>query len=134
MHHLGKVCEQVIVDKLRFCVKQLICSNQKYAYRPGVETLDAILQLIDDITSDLDLAHNNYEQLGCVDFTKAFDRLQPSIVLSKMKNYGVNENILYILADFLVRRKQCAKLNGTFSDYIDISVGAPQGTKLGPLL
>ena len=103
-------------------------------YRPSVGTLDAILQLIDDITSDLDLAHNSYVQLGCVDFSKAFDRLQPSIVLSKMKNYGVNENILDILADFLVRRKQCVKLNGTFSDYIDISVGAPQGTKLGPLL
>ena len=133
LHHLGKVCEQVIVDKLKFCVKQLIGSDQ-YAYRPSVGTLDAILQLIDDITSDLDLAHNNYVQLGCVDFSKAFDRLQPSVVLSKMKNYGVNENILDILADFLVRRKQCVKLNGTFSDYIDISVGAPQGTKLGPLL
>ena len=41
---------------------------------------------------------------------------------------------LIILADFLVHRKQCVNLNGTFSDYIDVSVGAPQGTKLGPLL
>ena len=39
-----------------------------------------------------------------------------------------------MLSSFLERRKQCVKVNGTFSSYIDVCVGAPQGTKLGPLL
>ena len=51
-----------------------------------------------------------------------------------MRKLGVNENILDIIDDFLQRRKQCVKLNECFSEYINVFVGAPQGTKLGPIL
>ena len=63
-----------------------------------------------------------------------FDKLQPNIFIDKMKNYGINSNILNMLSSFLERRKQCVKVNGTFSSYIDVCVGASQGTKLGPLV
>ena len=72
--------------------------------------------------------------MACLDFSKAFDKLQPYIVIDKMRNYGIYSNILNMLGSFLERRKQCVKVNGTFSSYIDVWVGAPQGTKLGPLL
>ena len=85
------------------------------------------------MTSDLDSVKYDYVQMASVDFSKAFDKLQPKIVLDKMRKLGVNENILDI-DDFLQRRKQCVKLNECFSEYIDVFVGAPQGTKLGPTL
>ena len=94
----------------------------------------AILQLVDDCTSDLDIVNNKYVQLGFLDFSKAFDKLQPSIVIDKMRKCGISESLLDILCNFLGQRKQCVKANQSFSDYIDISVGAPQGTKIGPLL
>ena len=102
--------------------------------RPVIRWYLHILQLLDDLTADLDSPAHNYVQLACLDFSKAFDKLQPNIVIQKMKDYGVNCNILDILSSFLERRKQCVKVNGPFSDFIDTSVGAPQGTKLGPLL
>ena len=51
-----------------------------------------------------------------------------------MRKCSINESLLDILCSFLERRKQCVRVNSCFSKYIDISVGAPQGTKLGPLL
>ena len=121
LFHLGKLCEQFIVNKLK-CRIQNVFSPTQYAYRPKLGTTDAILQLLDDLTADLDSPEHNYVQLACLDFSKAFDKLQPNIVIQKMKDYGVNCNILDILSSFLERRKQCVKVNGTFSDFIDISI------------
>ena len=73
-------------------------------------------------------------QLASLDLSKAFDKLQPKIVIRKMQDYGVNRHALSIIEDFLKRREQCVKVNGSFSEYINISVGAPQGTRLGPQL
>ena len=133
LFHIGKLCEQVIVNKLKSSVQTAISSSQ-FAYRPKLGTTDAILQLIDDCTADLDDPDNKYVQMACLDFSKAFDKLQPNIVLDKMRKCGINESLLDILCSFLERRKQCVRVNSCFSKYIDISVGAPQGTKLGPLL
>ena len=133
LFHLGKLCEQVLVDKLRNSIQKVILPDQ-YAYRPHLGTTDALLQLLDDITLSLEDLENKFVQIGCLDFSKAFDRLQPNIVLDKMRKHGINTRLLSIIADFLSNRKQCVRLNGNFSNYLDVAVGAPQGTKLGPLL
>jgi hypothetical protein len=76
----------------------------------------------------------DYVQLALLDFSKAFNSLQPPRVLSKMRHSGFNPKIIKIVSSFLQMRQQCVKLNAASSDYIPIEVGAPQGTKLGPLL
>ena len=106
LFHMGKLCEQVIVNKLKDSIQTIISSTQ-YAHRPKLGTTDAILQLIDDITADLDCPENKDTQLAFLDFSEAFDKLQPNIVVDKMKNYGININILNMLSSFLERRKQC---------------------------
>ena len=56
-----------------------------------------LVPLIDDVTSDLDSVKYDYVQMASVDFSKAFDKLEPKIVLDKMRELGVNENILDII-------------------------------------
>ena len=73
-------------------------------------------------------------QLACLDFSKAFDKLQPQILLKKLQKCNINGNLIDILEDFLKRRQQCVKVKDSFSDFIDISVGAPQDTKHRPIL
>ena len=87
------------MDKLKFSVKANISDNQ-FAYRQSLGTTDAILQLLDDCTSDLDIVNNKYVQLGFLDFSKAFDKLQPSIVIDKMRKCGINEFIRYFVQFF----------------------------------
>ena len=75
LFHLGKLAEQIIIDKMRETIDTVVSPHQ-YAYRSGVSTNDALLQFVDDITQELDKPANKFIQTACLDFSKAFDRLQ----------------------------------------------------------
>ena len=111
-----------------------IIKADRYANQSKIGTIDALLQLFDDITLGLDGTGIDCVQLASLDFSKALDRLQPAIITNKMKFYGFEPRIINIISDFLQRRSQCVKLNEHSSEYIPMEVGASQGTKLGPLL
>ena len=103
---------------------------EQYAYQPKIGTVDALLQLVDDITTALDGTNTKYVQLASLDFSKAFDCLQPHIVVEKMESDGFHTNIIKLISSFL---KHVTYRNG-LSDVVDIKAGAPQGTRIGPLL
>ena len=133
LYHLGKLAEQVIINKMRHTIDAVITPNQ-YAYRSKVSTTDALLQYVDDLTEQLDKPSTKFVQTACLDFSKAFDRLQPSIVIDKMTRQGFDSNVIGLVSNFLYNRSQCVKFSNTFSEFLPIMVGSPQGTKLGPLL
>ena len=72
LFHIGKLCEQVIVNKLKSSVQTAISSSQ-FAYRPKLGTTEAILRLIDNCAADLDDSDNKYLQMACLDCSKAFN-------------------------------------------------------------
>ena len=133
LFHIGKLAEEVVIRKMRHKLDAVIKPTQ-YAYKAGVSTTDALLQYVDDYTKFLDDAKTKFVQSACLDFSKAFDRLQPSIVVNKMRSLNFDENIVRLISNFLCNRTQCVKFSGSFSDYKSIEVGSPQGTKLGPVL
>ena len=133
LFHMGKLAEQVIIDILKSKIAEIIKPTQ-YAYRPNVSTTDALLQYIDDYITLLDKQKVKLVQSACLDFSKAFDRLQPSIVLGKMKFYGFNTSVIELICSFLSDRTQCVKFSAHFSNIKHVKVGSPQGTKLGPIL
>ena len=133
LFHLGKLAEQVFIKKVKGVSCDAIAKNQ-YAYRSDVRSNDSILQLIGDCTLDLDHINLKYVQLASLDFSKVFDRLQRTILIDKMLSYGVKPNVSRTIEDFLSRRQQCVRVNNVLSDYIDVSVVAPQGAKLEPIL
>ena len=134
LFHLGKLLEEVIISKMKSHLAEVLNANQ-YAYQQKLSTTDAILQLIDDWTSVLDSNTNvKLIQNACLDFSKAFDRMQHPILICKMNHLGFNANVIALVESFLESRQQCVKYYDNFSDYKPIQVGAPQGTKLGPIL
>ena len=133
LFHLGKLAEDIIIEKLRHKL-QLIIEPSQYAYQCKLGTVDALIQLLDDYTHYLDQPDTKYVQSASLDFSKAFDKLQPAILLRKMEDYGFNPNVVLLIQDFLTRRTQCVKYGGEKSSYINLHVGSPQGTKIGPVL
>ena len=130
LFHLGKLLEQVIISKMKSHLAEVINSNQ-YAYQQRLSTTDAILQLIDDWTSVLDSDTNvKLIQNACLDFSKAFDRMQHPLLIAKMNSLGFNTNVIALVESFLESRQQCVKYCDHFSEYKPINVGAPQG-KIG---
>lgn len=69
-----------------------------------------------------------------LDLSKAFDTLDHSILLSKLKYYGFDDNSLLLMKNYLHNREQYVFFNDVYSDKLSISTGVPQGSVLGPLL
>ena len=69
-----------------------------------------------------------------LDFSKAFDTVDHSILLRKLSHYGIRGNALDWFENYLSGRTQYVTYNGVSSQYKSISCGVPQGSILGPLL
>jgi hypothetical protein len=50
-----------------------------------------------------------------------------------MHKLNFDRNLIELTGNFLSGRSQCVRFNGCFSGNLDMSVGAPQGMKLGPI-
>ena len=67
-------------------------------------------------------------------FSKAFDSLKHSLLLNKLRHYGISGCSYELLRSYLSNRLQFVDFNGKMSTELAISTGVPQGSVLGPLL
>ena len=56
------------------------------------------------------------------------------ILIAKVEGYGFSYEALKVMYNYLTDRKHRTKVNDHFSDFIDLLLGVPQGSILGPLL
>ena len=69
-----------------------------------------------------------------LDFRKAFDLVDHNILVGKLRTLGVKPTAINWIIDFLRDRKQTVKLNGVYSEWLNVPAGVPQETHLGPRL
>ena len=69
-----------------------------------------------------------------LDRTKAFDSVPHERLLIKLYSLGIEWKLLKWLKHFLSCRKQGVVVRRTFSDWVPVISGTPQGTILGPIL
>ena len=68
-----------------------------------------------------------------IDLCKAFDLVDHSLLLRKLKNYRCSENALTWFTSYLSERTQRIDINGQISNHLENKCGVPQGSILGPL-
>ena len=68
-----------------------------------------------------------------LDFSKAFDKVDHRLLLSKVNNLGITGPLLKWISSFLSNRLQHVIVDGCISEANDVLSGVPQGTVLGPL-
>jgi hypothetical protein len=69
-----------------------------------------------------------------VDFSSAFNTIQPHILLQKLIDLNINSNIIAWIKSFLTHRLQFVKFKDSLSDTIEVNTGSPQGCVLSALL
>ncbi len=75
-----------------------------------------------------------YAKLLFVDFSSAFNTLQPHILLKTMQQMNVNPFIIKWFYSFLTNRSQQVRVNRTLSESTIINTGAAQGCVSSPVL
>lgn len=87
-------------------------------------------------THDLHVVLDRGSRTDCIflDFSKAFDKVPHALLLHKLRNLNIDNNILNWIESFLTNRFQFVCANGTNSSLSSVNSGVPQGSVLGPLL
>ena len=128
---ISKILEKVILKQLiEYFTDNNILYTSQYGFRKKRSTEHAILELTDTILKHMD--QNVTPTTIFLDLSKAFDTLDHHILLHKLKHYGLNDSALKLCKNYLSERKQYVQLNETKSSQLDISIGVPQGSILGP--
>ena len=128
---LGKVYEKFVRKHILDHIGNSIAPEQ-HGFVGGrsctsnlLESLDAMIDMIDEgIPVDLLF----------FDFRKAFDTVPHGKLLVKLENFGIKGGTLEIIHDFLTGRRMRVGVGDSFSKFIDILSGVPQGSVLGPIL
>jgi hypothetical protein len=131
---LSKELETSVVKWLWDIVLPLMDPYQ-YGAMAKCSTVHALVEILHNWFSATDNSRDrNFIHTVLIDYSKAFDRIDPVILLGKLKALNVPNFLLHWIADFLSDRSQRVRVNDCLSEVLQIWGTVPQGTKLGILL
>ena len=107
-----------------------------YKYQSGfLPNHSTTYQLVDIYHHICQTFDNN--QFSCMvfcDVSKAFDRVWHKGLIFKLKQLGLEGELLQWISDYLYNRKQKVVIRNCSSNLRRVNAGVPQGSVLGPLL
>lgn len=104
----------------------------QHGFQRGLSCESQLIEFIDDVTKNL----YQGKQTDCIimNFSKAFDNVSHSLIIHKLKHYGITGKTNEWIKNFLSDRTQSAVVEGETSTSIPVGSGVPQGSVMGPSL
>ena len=130
---LVKLLERIIrMYLVPFIELNLILPESQHGFRPN---RSAVSQLLEQYENTIDAIGNGHNMdIVMLDYAKAFDKINISKLLYKLKSIGIGGEIGKWLGNFLIKRTQRIANEGHLSSESTVLSGVPQGTILGPIL
>ena len=95
-------------------------------------TVHAFIEMMHELYSGTgNSRERNDIQAVLVDYSKAFDRIHPTILLEKLQSFNIPTFLLCWICDFVSERTQRVKVGDVLSGILSVWRTVPQGTKHG---
>lgn len=130
---LSKLLERHICDDLcDFLASNGILYKLQSGFRKSFSTETSLIRLIDELLLNLD--KDNVTGLVMIDYKKAFDLIDHTLLLQKLGAIGIHNDYVSLFESYISDRTQYVNIDGCHSTLSDVNLGVPQGSTLGPVL
>ena len=129
---IGKLQKRIVFKHIH---NYLTENELIYKYQSGfLPSHSTTFQLIDIYHNVCQAINNQYACMVFCDVSKAFDRVWHKGLIFKLKQLGIDGDLLEWISNYLDNRQQRVVLKSSMSSFKSTNAGVPQGSVLGPML
>ena len=133
LSNVGKLQERIVFKHIyNFLHENDLLYKYQSGFLPNHSTTFQLIDIYHHICQTFD--SNQFSSMVFLDVSKAFDRVWHKGLIFKLKQNGIDGELLEWISDYLSDRKQKVVIRNASSSLLSVKAGVPQGSVLGPLL